>query len=174
MALHAARVATAPRSSFAGTLYRHQAPQYDPRSGEGARINGGRFNPPDSFPVLYLCETRPCAVAEFRRLARIHLVGIEGFLPRVLYQYELDLDRVLDLTDADTREQLSISITELTDDDWSLCQTIGTESHASGDQAILAPSATGVDRVLAVFPELLGSGLHSIELSEEWNSPIDL
>ena len=24
-------------------------------SGEGARIHGDRFNPPDKFPVLYLC-----------------------------------------------------------------------------------------------------------------------
>lgn len=38
--------------------YRNQAPGFDPRSGEGARRFGGRFTPPNSFPVIYLCTTR--------------------------------------------------------------------------------------------------------------------
>lgn len=61
--------------------YRNQAPGFDPRSGEGARRFGGRFNPPHSFPVIYLCTTRPCVVAEFTRQVDRQGVGIEGFLP---------------------------------------------------------------------------------------------
>jgi len=34
--------------------YRNQARGFDPRSGDGARRFGGRFNPPHSVPVLYL------------------------------------------------------------------------------------------------------------------------
>jgi RES domain-containing protein len=79
---------TAPRITHAGIAYRNQSPRYDPRSGEGARINGGRFNPP-GFPTLYLCETRPCVVAELTRQGTRHVVGVEGLLPRVLYRYEL-------------------------------------------------------------------------------------
>jgi len=47
--------------------YRNQAPGFDPRSGEGARRFGGRFNSSHSFPVIYLCTTRPCVVAELTR-----------------------------------------------------------------------------------------------------------
>jgi RES domain-containing protein len=61
------RVSCAPRRAFKGDGYRQQSPRYEPLSGEGARLQGGRFNPPNSFSVLHLCTTRACAVAEFRR-----------------------------------------------------------------------------------------------------------
>ncbi len=41
-------------------------------------------------------------------------------------------------------------------------------------QAIRTPSASGVDEVLAVFPELLGSGRLLPELVESWESIGDL
>lgn len=168
------KLATAPRIPLLTPAVRHLSPEYDPRSGEGARLNGGRFNPPDSFPTLYLCETRPCAVAELRRLGTRQVVGVEGLLPRVLYRYELDLDQVLDLTDPQVREHIGVSVADLTGEDWSLCQAIGTDVHAAGDQAIRTYSATDVDTVLVVFAELLGSGLLNVELGERWDTASDL
>jgi RES domain-containing protein len=50
MVLDRTRIATAPRVVHAVTAYCNQSPRYDPRSGEGARLNGGRFNLPGSFP----------------------------------------------------------------------------------------------------------------------------
>lgn len=174
MALDRSRIATAPRVAHAGTAYRNQSPRYDPRSGEGARLHGGRFNPPGSFPTLYLCESRPCAVAELARQGTRHVVGVEGLLPRVLYRYELDLHRVLDLTDPDTRTQLGITTDEIVGDDWTVCQQLGTEAHAVGDQAIRTYSATGVDTILVVFPELLGGSLTEVDIVERWNGLADL
>lgn len=174
MALERARIATAPRVARAGAAYRNQSPHYDPRSGEGARLHGGRFNPPGSFPTLYLCETRPCVIAELTRQGTRHVVGVEGLLPRVLYRYELDLHRVLDLTDEQIRRHLGTTEDELIGDDWSWCQQLGTEAHASGDQAIRTFSATGIDTVLVVFPELLGAGLLDVEQVERWNDLADL
>ncbi|MEX1163944.1 MAG: RES family NAD+ phosphorylase [Nitriliruptor sp.] len=174
MVLDRSRIATAPRVAHVATAFRNQSPRYDPRSGEGARINGGRFNPPGSFPALYLCETRPCVVAELTRQGTRHVVGVEGLLPRVLYRYELDLHRVLDLTDAATRTHLCITKDELVADDWRVCQQLGTEAHAVGDQGIRTYSATGVDTVLVVFPELLGGSLIEAELVERWDDLADL
>ena len=174
MSLDRTLIATAPRTAYTVTAYRNQSPHYDPRSGEGARLNGGRFNPPGSFPVLYLCETRPCAVAELTRQGTRHVVGVEGLLPRVLYRYELDLHRVLDLTDETTRRHLTITEDELVADDWALCQQLGTEAHAVGDQSIRTISATGVDTVLVVFPELLGGSLTEVEQLERWDDLADL
>lgn len=174
MPLVSGRLPTAPRVPLSVAAFRNQAPKYDSLSGEGARIHGGRFNPPGSFPVLYLCETRPCVVAEFERQAAKNVVGVDGLLPRVLYRYELQLDRVLDLTDVAVREHIGVSIDDLMKEDWTTCQAIGTDAHDLGDQAVRSFSATGVDVVLAVFPESLGAGLISVDLDERWHTAADL
>jgi RES domain-containing protein len=113
-------------------------------------------------------------VAELTKLGTRHVVGVEDLLPRVLYRYGLELDRVLNLTDDQVREHIGITVANLTGDDWGLCQAIGTEAHAAGDQAIRTYSATGVDTVLVVFPELTGSGLVTVELVERWEGLDDL
>jgi RES domain-containing protein len=174
MPLDRTRIATAPRVAQTATAFRNQSPRYDPRSGEGARINGGRFNPPGSFPTLYLCETRPCVVAELTRQGTRHVVGVEGLLPRVLHRYELHLHRMLDLTDRDTRTQIGITTDEFVADDWTMCQQLGTEAHELGDQGVRTYSATGVDTVLVVFPEMLGGSLTTVEVAERWDDLTDL
>lgn len=146
----------------------------EPLSGEGARIHGGRFNPPDSFPVLYLCTTRLCAAAELRHRGERLVIGIEGLLPRVLYRYEISLDWVLDLTSGETLDHLGVTTAEIIGTDVGIPRLIGEAAYANGVQAIRAPSATGVDEVLAVFPELLGSGRLLAELVERWQSIGDL
>ena len=175
MEISAEQVATAPRIAYVGEAFRHMAAEWDnPLSGEGARIHGGRFNGPDSFPVLYLCGTRPCAVAELRLRGEPLVIGVEGLLPRVLYQYEVSLDQVLDLTSAETLDHLGVGTAQIIGADVTIPRQIGESAHATGSQAIRAPSATGVDEVLAVFPELLGSGRLLPGLLERWESLEDL
>jgi RES domain-containing protein len=168
------RVAEAPWSALAGTGWRHLGPLHDPLSGEGARLNGGRFNPPDSFAGLYLCTTRPCAVAEIRRLGERQAIGVENLLPRVLYRYEIQLERVLDLTAEEDARAVGISRQVLIGPDWSECQALGTIAHALGIQAIRSPSAAGVDDVLAVFVQHIGIGTIEPSLVQEWHSISDL
>src|SRR3990172_6730757 len=142
----------------------------DPLSGEGARIRGGRFNPPDSFPVLYLCTTRPCTVAELRQLGDRLGIAVDGLLPPGLFRYETSLERVLDLTSAETLDHVGVTTAQIVGADLTIPRQIGESAHATGSQAIRAPSATGVDHetALAVFPELLGSGRLMPELIERW------
>lgn len=168
------RLVTAPRASLTIAGFRNLSPRYDPRSGEGARIHGGRFNPPNSFPTFYLCETRECALAELTRQGTRNVVGVEGLLPRSVYQYDLRMDRVLDLTDEATLAHLGLTPPQLVSDDWSLCQEIGVAAHAGGDQAIRSPSATGVDNIVAVFSETVGTSLKAVELTETWAEIGDL
>jgi RES domain-containing protein len=146
----------------------------DPLSGEGARINGGRFNPPDSFPVLYLCTTRLCAAAELAHRGERLVIGVAGLLPRVLYRYQVTLDRVLDLTSTETLEHLGVTTAQIIGTDLVPPRAIGEAAHATGFEAIRAPSATGVDDVLAVFPELLASGRLIPHLEDRWESIDDL
>jgi RES domain-containing protein len=168
------RVATAPLASFKGSGWRHLAPRYDPLSGEGARLNGGRFNPPGSFPVLYLCLTRDCAVAEMRRLARRQALTIDDLLPRHLYRYAVSLHRVLYLVEEDVRDHVGVALASLTGPEWTACQELGSVAHSLGIQAVLSPSATGADDVLALFLENLGVGKLEMELREEWSTTHDL
>ncbi|MHB1510257.1 MAG: hypothetical protein ACYCST_12655 [Acidimicrobiales bacterium] len=56
MTIDAGQVAAAPLAPFIGQGWRHVAPRCDLGSGEGARIHGGLFTPPGSFPVLYLVD----------------------------------------------------------------------------------------------------------------------
>lgn len=174
MELDDAHVAFAPLVPFTGEGGRHLAPRYDPLDGEGARINGGRFNPPDSFPVLYICVTRRCTVAELRRLGERHAIGVEGLLPRYLYRYDIRLERVLDLTTDDAGGAVGIGWDALTGRDWTACQDLGVVAHSLAAQAVLAPSATGVDDVLAVFMQHLGPGVLEPELVEEWHTLDDV
>jgi RES domain-containing protein len=63
--------------------------QFAPFSGEGARLYGGRWNPP-GVPALYLATDHASAVAEFYQgLAK----------PGTLAPYQIDASRIADLTD---------------------------------------------------------------------------
>lgn len=154
--------------------YRNQAKGYDPRNGDGARRLGGRFNPPHSFPVLYLCLTRPCVVAELTRHAGRQGLGVEALLPRELFEVRVDLDRVLDLTDVEMLGSLRVAPPDLVREDHQFTQEIGEAAHEHAFQAIRSPSATGVDNVLAIFPENLAGAVLDVKLLGEWNTPDDL
>ncbi|MHB1910516.1 MAG: RES family NAD+ phosphorylase [Acidimicrobiales bacterium] len=166
-------LATVPRHLYEGQAFRQQGPAYDALSGEGARQFGGRYNPPSSFPVLYLCTTRACAVAELRRQGERQAIGLAGLLPRVLYRYELSLS-VVDLTSAAVAAALDVTGAELIQPELRLTQQLGEVAHHLGIVSLLTLSATGVDRVLVVFLENLGLGALAFERVEQWNTVEDL
>ncbi|MCQ3804392.1 MAG: RES family NAD+ phosphorylase [Acidimicrobiia bacterium] len=154
--------------------YRHLAPGFNPKSGEGARRLGGRFNPCQSFPVLYLCTTPACTAAELTRLARRQGIAVEQFLPREVWRIQVDLTRVLDLTDDTVLDTLELEIGSLVSDDYSLTNEIGEAAYEQGFQAIVTRSATAVDDVIAIFTEKLGKSILQTDLVERWRSPTDL
>jgi RES domain-containing protein len=161
-------------SALSAVAYRNQARGFDPRSGDGARRLGGRFNPAHSFPVLYLCLTRPCVAAELTRQAARQNIRVEDLLPRELYELSADLEKVLDLTDADVLDTLGVETADLIREDQLLTREIGEAAHEHRFQAIRSPSATGVDHVLAIFPENLAGAVVHVELIDEWTTISDL
>jgi RES domain-containing protein len=162
-------VASLPRISYRGYAFRHMAPHFDPRSGEGAKKQGGRFNPPGSFATLYLAQALATAAAELFRLGKLYFVGAEGLLPRDVYRYSLDLQDVIDLTNPGNEESLGVNRTELTGDNRDVTQLLGSSAFSLGAQAIICYSAA--DRnglVIALFREnLRGSDLRP-ELVDTW------
>lgn len=163
-----------PAVSLSVVTYRNQAKGFDPRSGDGARRLGGRFNPPGSFPVLYLCLTRPCVVAELTRQAERQGLSVDALLPRELFEISVALDKVLDLTDTPTLDALGIAPPDLVREDHGFTRELGEAAHGHGFQAVRSPSATGVDHVLAIFPEELAGSVLDVNLLGEWNTAEDL
>ncbi len=89
---------------FRGRAYRAHNPRwsFDPVSGKGAAITGGRFNVKGQ-EALYLSLSPVTALAECT----------QGFanrmLPLTLCEYDIDCERVADLTDAGVREAMGVS-----------------------------------------------------------------
>lgn len=164
-----ARIDALPETSFHGDAFRHVAAGRHPLSGAGARLHGGRWNPSDSFSVLYLALERETTVREFYRLAERQSRTPEDFLPRRMYHYEVDLCALLDLRVSQVRERLDLSNSALAAEDPMRCREIGECAHYCGREGILAPSATGQGDVLAIFFERLRphSEVRDID-STEW------
>lgn len=153
-----------------GDVLRHHAPRYVALDGEGARAHGGRWNPPQSFPVVYTALDRPTVDAEFGRLTRRAALPAASFLPRRLSRIRLDLRRVLDLTDPGTRRRLGVTLATLRDDDWRPTQQIGQAAQFLGFEAVLAPGAEG-GTTLALFSSSLHPESRIERIGEEDYEP---
>jgi len=147
-----------PRRSLSAVTYRHVSQGRQPLSGEGARIQGGRWTPAESFPTLYLGLSEDVVVAEFRRLALRSGRSTADFLPRELYRIDVTLQLVLDLTEGATVQALNVEGADLISDDLVTCQAVGDAAHYLGAEAILAPSAAGPGSVLAIYTDRLQPG----------------
>ena len=147
-----------PRATFEGIVFRHLGPGHSSSSGEGARIRGGRWNPAESFPTLYLALSMDTVVAEFYRLAARQGMPPENLLPRRVQTYGVELQAVLDLREFAARQELGLSDAVIAGDDPTLCQSVGDAAHDAGFEAVLAPSATGIGLVLAVFVDRMTAG----------------
>ena len=167
-------VERAPRQLADVNGFRNQAPGFDPSSGQGALLNGGRYNAPGSFPTVYLCSTRECTVAELTRQATQQGLRIADLLPRELWEVStVEPIAVLDLTDPETLQHLSLAHSDLIRNDFRPTQQIGQAAHDAGYRAIRSPSATGIDVVHAVFCHELEMPLQS-SLIETWTAPHQL
>lgn len=100
--------ATLPFSRFDGLVYRahHPAWAFDPESGEGARIHGGRFNRIGTA----------CFYAALS-LETAWLEAQQGFAfkaqPLTICSYQADLSDILDLTDHHVREVVQVTLVQL-------------------------------------------------------------
>ena len=67
-----------------------------------------------------------------------------------------------------------LDVEHLVDDDRTLTQQLGELAHQFGYQALLSPSATGVDAVLTVFTDNLRGGRLEPWIAERWDTLTDL
>lgn len=161
------RIEAVEPAAYRGTAFRHLAQDRNPLSGSGARTFGGRWNPPESFPTLYLALDRETTIREFYRLAERQGRSPRDFLPRRMYTYDVTLTAVLDLRQAATVDALRVPEASLVADAIGQTQEIGDCAHNLGLEGILAPSAAGDGTVLAVFFDRLLADSHVRDLGYE-------
>jgi len=167
----------APLTSFSGHSYRiiEELWRHDPLSAIGAFENGGRYNPPRSFPVLYTAGSRITALWETQALfdTADGQLGDAPRNPELLLTLEVTMHAVLDLTQPDLCAQLDTSHEELVSETPSRfilnargkttpTQNLGTASHASQRiSALKVPSAAHPEGYcLDIFPDRLSTGEH--------------
>jgi RES domain-containing protein len=154
-------------------VFRHIRPGLSPTSGAGARSLGGRWNPPASFPALYTGLAVETVEAELARLALRNNLRLADLLPRVVHTLEVRLSAVVDLRGEASLLAVGLTMDAVLSDDLRACQEVGEAAHKLGREGILAPSATGVGDVLAIFElnlEVL-SVVRSVS-HVEWRPPV--
>jgi hypothetical protein len=133
-----------------GPYFRVADPDWDdPLDGRYAAQRGGRWNPPESFPVVYLCRSVEVARANVYRRLRGQPYGPEDLLPGagpVLVRARVPEDRYLNvITDAGCSD-VGLPTTYPLDSrrrivPHSRCQRIGLRAWEAGLPGIAARSA---------------------------------
>ena len=129
----------------------------------GSLKAGGRFNPPGQFGALYTSLDATTAAKEVARGLRQRGVDPDQFPEGAWWVYELEvrLEAVLDLTDADVLERSGIQEDSLTGSDVNATREIAAQARERGYQALLVPSAAAAgSKNLAIFPDSLPAPPH--------------
>lgn len=149
---------------WSGEAFRATSVEYANRddllTGLGAKINGGRWNPPKSFATVYTSLTPETALAEYLAQARHFGFPDSTAMPYVMAGLEVALQKVLDLTDGAVRKALGVSLARMTDKSWraakkheSLTQAVGRLCFEAEFEGILVPSsALPGSANLLIFP----------------------
>jgi RES domain-containing protein len=139
--------------SLALRLYRLMSGRYRAASGEGARAVGGRWNPPESFPTLYLGSSVETAEAEVRRGFAAQGRRLEEAVGPVVHEMDVRLTAVLDLREPAVLTEVGLSLNDVAGPDRRRCQAVGDAAHFIGLEGIWAPSAAGTGEVVAIFTD---------------------
>jgi hypothetical protein len=99
---------------------------------------------------------------------------VEDLLPRELWRFTVELTELLDLTDVGVLAKLQMAEPDLVRDDVGVTREIGEAAYEQGFQAIKSVSATGIDEILAVFPENLAGAVLETDMVAEWTTTADL
>ena len=115
---------------------------------------GGRFNPPNGFGALYTSLEATTAAKEVARGLRQRGVDPGQFPEGAWWIYELEvkLESVLDLTDAAVLQKSGIPGSLLTGSNINATREMAAEARERGYEALLVPSAAApASKNLVIF-----------------------
>lgn len=113
-------------------------------------------------------------MAELSAQADRQSLNVADFLPREVWSLGVTLERVLDLTDEVVLDQAGLTAGDLVQPDYGFTRQIGEAAHERGYQAMRSYSARGVDEIVALFIENLGTASIAVDLVRRWEKPSDL
>lgn len=146
----------AHRPPLSAVVFRVVREGLDPLATTGSLRAGGRFNPPNEFGALYTSLEATTAAQEVARGLRQRGVDPNQFPKGAWWVYELEvkLESVLDLTDADVLQKSGLQRDSLTGSDLNATRAIAAEARQRGYQALLVPSAAASGfKNLVIFPD---------------------
>jgi RES domain len=125
----------------------------DPLDGVHAAMRGGRWNPPESFPVVYLCRGLAVARANVYRLLADQPYGPEDLRPEaapVLVRTRVPEDRYLNVVTDAGCSAAGLPTTYPRDGRGRIvsqrrCQPIGQRAREGGLPGVAARSAAPID-----------------------------
>lgn len=131
------------RTALSITVFRVVREGVDPLVITGSLKAGGRYNPANEFGALYTSLDAKTAAQEVARGLRARGIDPEQFPEEAwwVYELELKLESVLDLTDPDVLKRSGISASSLTSSDVNATRRIAAEAREQGYVALLVPSA---------------------------------
>lgn len=166
-----------PRAvKFHGAAFRSSGVKYanegDLLSGDGAARYGGRWNPRGVSAVYASLDPVTAVKESYHEFLEYGFAGAT-IRPRVFVGMKVDLECVLDLTQARIRRSLGYTVSDLVTEDWRAIQAAGEESWtqaigrgavAAGFEALVAPSARNrTGKILVAFPSNLKTA-HAVRL----------
>lgn len=131
------------RASLSTVVFRVVQKGLDPLGTTGSFKAGGRFNPPNGFGALYTSLEAPTALKEVAKGLRLRGIDPEQYPEDAYWIYELEvtLEAVLDLTDPDVLQKSGFQQDSLTGTDVNTTREIATQARERGYEALLVPSA---------------------------------
>jgi RES domain-containing protein len=153
--------------AWSGRTFRYTAASRDPLSGEGARRHGGRWNPPDLFPAIYLADSEQACMVEVDRAAETHSVEPERMLsvPYRLHTIEVNGLSVLDLRTAEAQAEVGLEIEDIFGKDWSAGQAVGHAAWFLEMAGVLAPASGGIGLVITAYEHRARPGQVTLDSS---------
>lgn len=155
---------TRPTVARGGPYYRVADPAWDdPLDGRHAAAHGGRWNPPGSFPVVYLNRAVDTARRNVDRLLAGQPYGPEDLVPDeayVLVEADVPRARYLDVVTEDGCAACGLPTAypryaDGTPVEHARCHPIGVAAHDAGLPGVAcrsaAPGAAAGDEELACF-----------------------
>jgi RES domain-containing protein len=121
----------------------------DPLDTAFAKSHGGRWNPPGSFGVLYLCTTISVAAGNARRAYDGEIATLFDLLPEQrpdLQIVTITPIRVVDAASDAGLRSLRLPLTYPIATPWRRCQVIGKRAYERGENGIACRSADATGR----------------------------
>jgi RES domain-containing protein len=124
-----------PVTTWHGRAWRHMFNDYPP---DRVNTSGARWNPL-GVGAIYIAINRSTALAEGQ-----HAIDIQPrrtYARRVLYEVELTVNDLIDLTDIDALDAVGLTLTDIASDEMTACQRVGGAAAWLGRGGLKVPSA---------------------------------